>query len=200
MCGAVMSIASRLYNPGVMLESLLFATGNENKFREAREILGIDLRRVEIGDLHEMQTLDVEEAARLKAEQAFKITGQPVMVEDSGLVFAAWNGLPGALVRWFEAAVGNEGLLKMLGDEENRSAVAQCCIAVHDGRSVITAKGEVAGFVARKQTGKNGFGWDRIFIPAGLQRTYAELDAGEKNAISHRRLAYENLKKTLSAL
>jgi len=195
-----MSIALRLYNRGVMLESLLFATGNENKFREAREILEIDLRRIEIGDLHEIQTLDVEEAARFKAEEAFKITGKPVMVEDSGLVFKAWNGLPGALVRWFEAAVGNEGLLKMIGDGENRAAVAQCCIGVHDGSSVITAKGEVKGFVAQKQTGENGFGWDRIFIPAGFRRTYAELSADEKNTISHRRLAYENLKKILNTL
>lgn len=178
-------------------KQLKFVTGNPNKFREAQEILGIEMERQDLPHLHEIQTHDVQVLVEHKAEEAWEALQVPVLVEDSGLVFEAWNGLPGALVKWFELSVGCEGMLKMLEAFPDRRARAVCMAAVHDGREIIVGKGEVTGTIADRLRGQNGFGWDVIFIPDGHDRTFAEMTADEKNAISHRRRAFEALRKQL---
>ena len=166
----------------------VFVTGNENKRREAAAILGIELGRVDL-DLPEVQALDFAEVAAAKAVAAREALGRPkrvVIVEDSGIVFGAWDGLPGALTKWFLASVGIEGLLRMLSGFEDRSARAVCAVAVADpGGAVRVFAGEVAGTVAEKPRGASGFGWDPIFVPEGLERTYAEVGEA-KNEDSHR--------------
>jgi len=176
-------------------KQLKFVTGNPDKLREAQAILGVDLGQAELPDLHEIQTYDVHTLVENKARQAHAILQCPVMVEDSGLLFEAWNGLPGALVKWFEQSVGCAGMLKMLEGFGDRKAVAQCLVAVYDGHEILIGKGEVTGTVSDRLRGDNGFGWDVIFIPEGHDRTYAEMTAEEKNAISHRRRAFESLKE-----
>lgn len=179
-------------------EQLKFVTGNANKVREASEILGVRLQQVEVEGLYETQTRDLAELVSHKARQAYESLQSPVLVEDSGLVFSAWNGLPGALVKWFESTVGCEGMLKMLESFDDRKALALCYVAVYDGESLTIAKGEVEGRVADCVHGDNGFGWDVLFIPDGEKRTYAEMEAHEKNAISHRKRAFEELRRMLS--
>jgi len=180
-----------------MFDAVTFVTGNANKAKEASSILGVEFSRRDLPTLHEIQTTSVDEAVKHKAEEAYRLIKKPVLVEDSGLVFDAWNGLPGALIKWFELSVKIDGLLKMLENEENRTASALCSVAIHDGEKVISAGGLVKGRISKIARGANGFGWDSIFIPNGDERTYGEMEADEKNQISHRRLAYENLKKKL---
>ena len=184
-------------NQNSIWKHLKFVTGNPNKLREAQEILGIDLEQQALDHLHEIQTVDVRELVEHKAEQAWQELQCPVMVEDSGLILTAWNGLPGALVKWFEKSVGCEGMLKMLQAFDNREAFAQCLVAVHDGEKIHVAEGKVRGAIATELRGENGFGWDVLFIPEGDTRTYAEMSADEKNAISHRRQAFAALKEML---
>ena len=181
-----------------MIEKLKFVTGNPNKVREAGEILGLELDSVQVDGLFEIQTPDLNEVVRHKVQQAHSVLQCPVMVEDSGLVFHAWNGLPGALVKWFEETVGCEGLLKMVDGFEDRGATAICCFAVYDGTNMQVVKGEVKGTLAKNTRGENGFGWDVIFIPEGYDRTYGEMTAHEKNAISHRKRALDELKRTMA--
>ncbi len=180
-----------------VLHNVKFVTGNPNKVREAGEILGMALEQVNLPELHEIQTHDLEGIIEDKTRQAYKAVNGPVLVEDSGLLFSAWNGLPGALVKWFENTVGCEGMLKMLEPFDNREAFALCYVGFHDGKNIKTAKGMVKGRVADQLQGSNGFGWDTLFIPDGHDRTYAEMSAQEKNSISHRRRAFEALKKMI---
>ena len=177
--------------------TLKFVTGNPNKVLEARQILAIDIEQANLEGLLEVQTNDLSELVRHKLNQAYERLKCPLMVEDSGLMFSAWNGLPGALVKWFEKTVGCEGMIRMLEPFGNREAVAVCNVAVHDGARILIARGEIKGVVATELRGENGFGWDVIFIPEGHTRTFAEMSAVEKNAISHRRKAFEALKKML---
>lgn len=177
-------------------KNLTFVTGNPNKVREAHEILGVELEHAAL-ELHEIQTCDLREVVTAKAHQAWEELQTPVMVEDSGLIFSAWNGLPGALVKWFEQTVGCEGMLKMLSGYDNRQAHAVCMAAVYDGSIIQIAEGRIEGSISTEPRGQNGFGWDIIFIPEGETRTYAEMSAEEKNSISHRRQAFEKLKKML---
>ena len=177
-----------------MLKKLTFVTGNQDKLREASEILGMTLRQAGL-ELEELQTINVEDLIIHKAEEAYKKLHSPLIVEDTGLVFRAWNGLPGALIKWFQKTVDNAGMVKMLETETERRALAQCFIAFHDGHSITVVKGELPGTIARSVRGENGFGWDRIFIPDGHTRTFGEMDAFEKNSFSHRKMAFDNLKK-----
>ncbi len=104
-----------------MFSQFKFVTGNSNKVREAGEILNIPLEQVEVKGLFEMQTQNLDELVRHKCQQAYQALKSPVLVEDSGLKFNAWNGLPGTLVKWFETTVGCEGMLKMLQNfDDNR--------------------------------------------------------------------------------
>ncbi len=184
-------------NSDTVFNNIKFVTGNPNKVREAGEILGVTLEQVNLPQLHEIQTHDLAEIIEDKTRQAYRAVNAPVLVEDSGLLFSAWNGLPGALVKWFESTVGCEGMVKMLEPFDNREAFALCYVGYHDGKVIRTAKGMVKGRVADRLLGTNGFGWDTLFIPDGYDRTYAGMTAQEKNSISHRRRAFEALRKMI---
>ena len=179
----------------------LFVTSNYNKAREAAEILGIGLRSIAL-DLPELQDLDVAQVAAAKAAAAREALGapdSPILVEDSGLVVEAWNGLPGALTKWFLASVGNEGILRMISGEEERSARAVCAVAVAfaDGSTRVFL-GEVGGMIAPEPRGSGGFGWDPIFVPEGHSETYAELGS-RKHEDSHRARALRAAREALRA-
>jgi len=182
-----------------LFENLTFVTGNPNKAREASQILGCSLNQSEVDGLIEMQTSDVSELVVHKLNQAYEAIGNPVLVEDSGLIFKDWNGLPGALVKWFEKSVGCAGMIQMLDNFSNREAIAVCYTAVRFGETIKVAKGEAHGTIAFEERGTNGFGWDTIFIPEGKEQTFAQMEPKEKNAISHRKKAFEELKRMLNS-
>jgi len=170
-----------------MFSQIKFVTGNSNKVRETVAILGVPLEEVKVDGLIEIQTLDIEELVYHKCQQAYDSLKCSVLVEDSGLLFNAWGGLPGPLIKWFECTVGCEGMLKMLQTFEDRSAIAVSCFAIYDGKDIKIARGEVEGSIATEIRGSHGFGWDVIFVPKGYEKTYAEMKSEEKNTISHRK-------------
>lgn len=174
-----------------------FATKNEHKLREFSEILGYTLEQISV-ELYEPQGVSVEEVVREKAEDAFHKTGKLVLVEDTGLEFKAWNGLPGALIKWFAETVGNEGILKMLAVEKNRAAIAKTAVGFFDGTQSRVFVGEISGTIPDTIRGTGGFGWDPIFIPDGHERSFAEMTSAEKNAMSMRKLALGRMTAALS--
>ncbi len=184
---------SSSYNRILHMYPEYFATGNQNKLREVNEILGRNLEQIAI-ELYEPQGLDVAAVIREKAEDAFHKTGKFVLVEDTALEFRAWNGLPGALIKWFLDTVGNEGLLKMLTDVEDRRAVAKTAVGFFDGNNAHVFVGEIEGTIADTIRGSGGFGWDPIFIPDGFDKSFAEMTSQEKNAVSMRSRALEKMK------
>ncbi len=102
----------------------------------------------------------------------------------------AWGGFPGALTKWLIQSVGNDGLLRMLGPDEDRSARAVCVVALAGaGGEVRTFRGEVPGTLAPEPRGGGGFGYDPVFVPEWSSLTYAQMGGG-KNADSHRARAF----------
>src|SRR5213595_2444129 len=96
------------------MKHFIFVTGSLNKVNEAERLLRVQLEHRNI-DLPEIQSVDIEEIITKKAMFAYGVLGgQPVMVEDTGLFIEAWNGLPGALVKWFIERVGVLGICKMM--------------------------------------------------------------------------------------
>ena len=112
------------------------------------------------------------------------------MVEDTGLFFAAWNGLPGALIKWFDRYVGNVGICKMIDEFSIRNAWAKTVVATYDGQ-VHLFTGKIEGQITLAPRGEEGFGWDKIFIPDGTVKTFAEMTSSEKDKHSMRRQAFE---------
>jgi len=170
---------------------IAFVTSRAEKAEEARR-LGFLVERIDL-DLPEPQALDPAEIVEAKVRAAFARVSRPVLVEDSGLAVTAWNGFPGALVKWLEQSAGVRALPRMLGLFDDRRATAVCVVAYFDGDSLVLARGECAGSIASDPRGGFGFGWDSIFVPEGEQRTFAELSPAEKDAVSHRRRAWEAL-------
>jgi non-canonical purine NTP pyrophosphatase (RdgB/HAM1 family) len=181
----------------VLVERLMvtFITGSENKFREVQRILGFPLTRVAI-DLEEIQAIALEPVAAHKARQAYAVLGRPVLVEDTGLSFAAWKGLPGALIKWFLATVGTDGMCRLLHGEANRTAAATTVVGYCDSMGYQTFAGAVEGVIVNTPRGTGGFGWDSLFQPFGSHHTFAEMLPEEKDRFSMRRLALEELKKS----
>jgi non-canonical purine NTP pyrophosphatase (RdgB/HAM1 family) len=173
----------------------LFVTTNENKRREAGRILGVELERA-APDVPEVQAISFAEVALHKVRAAREALGSPacpVLVEDSGLVVGAWNGLPGALTKWFLSSVGNEGILGMLSGED-RAARAVCAVAVADASGEVRVfEGVVWGEVAPEPRGEGGFGWDPIFVPRGSRLTYAQMGE-DKSKDSHRARAFREVR------
>lgn len=183
------------------MRRIVFVTGNDGKFREAREILGseFDLEMVKL-DLPEIQGIDVCEVAEAKAQEAFKELKKPVLIEDTGLCFEAWHGLPGALIKWFlmpDKDMGMAKIVKMLGGFDNRTAEAITVFAYCDETGARIFEGKISGTIAETPRGPNGFGWDQIFIPAGHGKTFGEMERDEKNKISMRRNALRKLEEYL---
>ncbi|HEX2741315.1 MAG TPA: non-canonical purine NTP pyrophosphatase [Rubrobacter sp.] len=174
-------------------------TTNEHKRREVQEILGVELRRADL-DLPEIQAIDPADVAAEKvraAREALGSPGLPVLVEDSGLMVDAWDGFPGALTKWIMQSVGNEGLLRMLGPDNDRSAMAVCVVALAEADGTVrTFRGEVPGTLAPEPRGEGGFGYDPVFVPGWSSLTYAEM-GDDKNTDSHRARAFREVRRWL---
>ncbi len=175
---------------------MYFITSNKNKLREFEEILGAKLEQIEI-DLEEIQEIEAEKVVEHKVLEAYEKARKPIIVEDTGLYIEAWNGFPGALAKWVGKTIGFENIPNMLG--ENRKAYAKTIVGYCDGNRLKLFEGKIRGKISEKARGESGFGWDPIFIPEGNKKTFAEMPVDEKNAISMRRLALEELKGFLES-
>src|SRR5689334_5867343 len=109
----------------------IFVTHSTGKLTEAIRMLG-QLDHADI-DLPELQSVDVEEVVMFKVRKAFEILEKPIMIEDTGLYIYSWNGLPGALIKWFVKYVNEPGICQMLNNFPDRRAWAKTVVATYDG-------------------------------------------------------------------
>ncbi|KAJ3319186.1 hypothetical protein HDV06_006626 [Boothiomyces sp. JEL0866] len=172
-----------------------FVTGNINKLKETREILGVELENVKL-DLDEIQG-STREIVLHKIKQALEIVQGPVIIEDTCLCFNALHELPGPYIKWFLESIGNQGLVKMLHGFDDKTAFAKCTFCYADvNQEPILFEGIVKGRIVEPRGGN--FGWDPIFLPDGFDQTFGEMDKSVKNTISHRYRALEKLKEYLA--
>ena len=190
---------------------LVLASKNQKKLVELDTILsrlgvevcseadaGVDVEVEETGTTFEENSL-------LKARAVMEASGLPAVADDSGLCVDALNGAPGV----YSARYGGEGLddtgryrllLENMRGQMPRTAkfvsVITCCFPNGD---VISARGECPGTIAFAPMGEGGFGYDPVFFVPSLKKTFAQLTAQEKNAISHRGKALEAFQTKLEA-
>ena len=193
------------------LPIITFVTGNVKKLIEVRQILGISVESEESSlpfdmdhhkvDLPELQG-DPIDIAQQKCKLAADKVGGAVITEDTSLCFNALQGLPGPYIKWFLDKCGLEGLNKMLDGYDDRTGYAQTivCFCAGPGKAVAVFDGRTNGKIVRPR-GPANFGWDPIFEPSdnNAEKTYAEMTAEEKNAISHRSRALVQLREFLRA-
>ncbi|KAI0866173.1 inosine triphosphate pyrophosphatase-like protein [Xylaria cubensis] len=172
-----------------------FITGNANKLSEVRAILeptGTVVRSQAL-DLPEIQG-SLEDVTREKCRVAADLVKGPVLVEDTCLCFNALNGLPGPYVKWFMKSIGHEGLNNLLAayDDKSAQAVATFGFCKGPGQEILLFQGRTDGKIVPAR-GPTHFGWDAVFEYEG--ETYAEMDKGKKNKISHRGKALDELRR-----
>lgn len=172
---------------------ITFITGNLGKVEEVTRYLEIPIEHKEI-NLEEIQSLDLEEIVKNKAQCAFEKIKSPVLVEDVSFVFHSLGKLPGPFIKWFQQELGNDGLCRTV-DGKNRSCVATVCYGFYDGMKVRLFSGSMSGTVANLPKGKNSFGWASIFIPDGYNKTYAELTNKEQSEIAMRNKALKKFRE-----
>ena len=188
---------------------LVLATANPDKAVEIAALLpGFEVvsRPPELPDVDE--TADTLEGnARLKAVAVAEATGEAAVADDTGLEVLALGGRPGVRAARYAGpgATYADNVAKLLaelhGVIDRRARFRTVALArFPDGREVV-AEGTVAGFIAGRPRGTNGFGYDPVFVPDdGDGRTFAEMTRAEKEAVSHRGRAFRALLDRLSFL
>jgi XTP/dITP diphosphohydrolase len=196
------------------MTKLLLATRNAGKLAELQRLLQTAVPGVEVVGLRDVEEYPeapetgatFAENALLKAREAVRYTGLPAVADDSGLTVDALNGMPGVLSARWSGRHGDDDantalLLGQIADvpDERRGAAFVCAAALvtPDGTEHVLER-QWRGSVVREKRGANGFGYDPVFVPEGLQVTSAELAPEEKDARSHRGQAFAALVPVLA--
>ena len=193
---------------GMELPTLVFATNNQHKIDEAQDIVKGKLKLISLKEAG--VDIDVDETettfrgnALLKAQAVWELTGLPCVADDSGLCVEALGGEPGVYSSRYAGEAGNhtknnEKLLKEMEGKSDRRAfftTVLCLVGLDD--TPIYIEGRVNGVILREIQGRDGFGYDPLFCPDGDNRSFAEMSAAEKNAMSHRGRAFQSLMEYL---
>lgn len=189
-----------------MTVQLVLATHNAHKVEELRRILGPLLDGIELIGYEGPEPIEdgdsFQENALIKARAAFAHTGLATIADDSGICLAVLGGAPGILsARYSGTRVDAENVSRLLAELARVGAVSDddrraefCCAAAFVAESFEHVElGVWPGTVLLEARGLNGFGYDPVFRPDGYEVASAELDAAEKDAISHRRRAFTQI-------
>ncbi len=182
---------------------IILASNNENKLREIREMLSpygfevISQSEAGVEGEAEENGKTFAENAYKKAEMAYRLTGLPVIADDSGLEVDALNGAPGIYsARYAPKGHGRKRVLEEMKDvpDEKRGANFTCCICYIDEKGEARYfEGKCFGKIGYEIRGTNGFGFDSIFMYG--DKTFAEISSEEKNRVSHRAIALRKLEE-----
>jgi XTP/dITP diphosphohydrolase len=190
---------------------IVVATRNNDKLREIKELLrGLPVEVLSLDSFKDAPKIiedrdTLEENAIKKAVETSKFLKKFVVSDDSGLEVEYLDGDPGVYSARFSGRgatykSNNEKLLKLLKDVSlaKRKACFRCVIAVADkGKVIGVAEGRSSGKICFESKGDNGFGYDPVFVPNGYKKTFAQMNALEKNKISHRSKALRKAKNII---
>jgi XTP/dITP diphosphohydrolase len=185
------------------MTKLIFASHNQNKILEIRELLP-NLSVLSLDDLGFLEEIpetgsSLSENAIIKAQTIFNAFGKPVFADDTGLIVPALNGDPGVYSARYagpecKAEANMDKLLRNLQNSEKREAYFETSICYIDQKgNQHLFKGQVEGRILKGRQGEHGFGYDPIFSPNGHAISFAEMSSASKNKMSHRGRALQAL-------
>jgi XTP/dITP diphosphohydrolase len=182
---------------------LIFASNNQHKVAEIQQVIPAGIRVLSLKDagidIDIPEPFDtLEENAREKCRVIYELTGRNCFSEDTGLFVDALHGEPGVKTARYagEKATAAENihkLLNALGTDSNRLAHFQTVICLQFNGAVHYFDGTCVGNITDEPKGTDGFGYDPVFIPAGGDRTFGEMNPEEKAIFSHRKKAVDQL-------
>jgi len=187
---------------------LIFASHNEHKTTEIRQLLPPDIQLLSLNDLNyhdEIQesAATLEGNALLKATHVFTLFKLPCFADDSGLEVEALDNRPGVYSARYAGEPKNDdrNIAKLLDDltgSANRSARFRTVITLILPTTSLSFEGIIEGEITHEKKGSNGFGYDPVFQPIESSITFAQMSMEQKNTISHRALALEKMISFLS--
>jgi XTP/dITP diphosphohydrolase len=187
------------------MKRIVFATNNAHKLAEVKAVLGaeyelVTLREVGITEDIPETGATLDENATIKARYVYERTGLDCFADDTGLEVVALDGAPGVHSARYatdghDFAANNAKLLREMEGKEDRRARFRTVISLIRNGVEEQVEGIVEGRIATAMSGSEGFGYDPLFIPEGYDISFAEMSAEQKNAISHRGRAVEELRK-----
>ena len=182
---------------------LVFATNNLNKLKEVQEMLPSSIELLSLKDINCFDEVEetektLEGNAKLKADYITQKFGFNCFADDTGLEVDSLNGKPGVYSARFAGEPANaennmQKLLSDLEDKSNRKAQFRTSICLNLDEKQFLFNGICKGKILTKKHGEKGFGYDPIFQPDGYSSSFAEMSSIEKNKISHRGLAIQEL-------
>ncbi|MBN2400906.1 MAG: non-canonical purine NTP pyrophosphatase [Spirochaetes bacterium] len=181
---------------------IYFLTGNNNKFKEIESYIG-GLEQLNAPELPEIQSLDINEIIKYKLLSARQYVDEEdfiLLVEDTGLYLKAMNGFPGPLIKFMLKSIGNEGIFNICDKLCDYRADAITSFGFYNSITddISFYSSTITGIISAPR-GDFGFGWDKIFIPEGAEKTFAEMETiEEKNLFSMRAKALNKLLKELN--
>jgi len=188
---------------------IIFATKNKGKLKEIKHIFAnSDVEILSLNDFEDSVDVEedgnsFEENALKKAEEIFSHYNLPVVSDDSGLVVEQLNGAPGIYSARYSGddATDEKNNVKLIEELKNflkpHKAKFVCAAVYCDSKNRLITTGEFKGQIISEPKGINGFGYDPLFLPDGLDKTSAEISPELKNKISHRAKAFNKLKQIL---
>ena len=187
---------------------LIFASHNEHKTTEIRQLLPPDIQLLSLNDLNyhdeiEESAATLEGNALLKATHVFTLFKLPCFADDSGLEVEALDNRPGVYSARYAGEPKNDerNIVKLLDDlkeSTNRSARFRTVITLILPTTSLSFEGIIEGGITHEKKGSNGFGYDPVFQPIESSITFAQMSMEQKNTISHRALALEKMISFLS--
>ncbi|NNF01381.1 MAG: RdgB/HAM1 family non-canonical purine NTP pyrophosphatase [Bacteroidia bacterium] len=189
---------------------LVFATHNMNKFQEVRKLIENKIELLSLNDIRffndiEEKGLNLHENAQIKANAVYSHTEVPCFADDTGLLVSCLNGEPGVHSARYAGDDSNDEknidlLLENIKGCSDRSACFRTVICLRIDNQHHFFIGETKGTITKSRRGDAGFGYDSIFLPENSKLTYGEMTLKEKNKISHRYKAIEELNTYLISI
>jgi XTP/dITP diphosphohydrolase len=194
-------------------KSIVIATANKHKLAEIFQILaGMECKILSLADFPDIPPIEesgssFQENALIKARFVYQSTSCLTMADDSGLEVDAIDGAPGIYSARFagkahDYAANNQKLLQQMHEvpDNHRTAQFRCVVAIVGGKIEQVVEGIVQGKIIRELRGIKGFGYDPLFVPKGMTKTFAELGEKAKNKMSHRAKAFLKARRIIENL
>ena len=192
------------------MKKILIGTHNLGKFREIAYLISNKYKKISPKMLKIKSPKETgrtfKSNSRLKVQYFRRFINFPVISDDSGICISSLNNKPGIYTARFAKKNGGyfkamKLILKKLKKTKNRNAKFVCSLSFKfPNGKIVTKEGKVSGKISYKILGKNGFGFDPIFIPNFSKKTYAEMPKKKKMKIDHRYIAFKKLKKAVKTL
>lgn len=178
------------------MKNFYFVTANPGKLKDAKQIFGENIKHIDV-DLDEIQEMNANKIAEHKAKQAWKLVKKPVVIWDASIEIDCLNGFPGPLIKWFWQTVTLKKICQIAQMYKNNKILVRVTLTYYDGKRAKYISTTAEGTIPPRPRGKNGFGWDAIFIQKGSRLTNAQRDPNDHDMHKANRKALEALKKYL---